>query len=147
MLLLPLLDDRWKPPAFRLHRGNLIAMAGLLLVIVALLVWQPQHWKYALTTLLFAALPEEWFFRAYFMVRLGGGWRANFLTSLLFATLHGLTRDWVTALLVLAPSLFYGWLYQRTRDLALLILLHALSNLIFVLFLAQPLATWLELLR
>jgi len=38
---------------------------------------------------------------------------------------------------VLGPSLVYGWLYQRTRDLPLIVLLHALSNLVFVMFLSR----------
>lgn len=77
------------------------------------------------------------------MGRLGAGWRANAMASLLFSLLHGLTRDWATALLVFVPSLFYGWLYQRSRDLPLLVLAHTMSNLVFVLFLVQPMTTWL----
>jgi membrane protease YdiL (CAAX protease family) len=38
---------------------------------------------------------------------------------------------------VLGPSLAYGWPYQRTRDLPLIVLLHALSNLVFVMFLSR----------
>lgn len=38
---------------------------------------------------------------------------------------------------MLDPSLVYGCLYQRTRDLPLLVLLHALSNLVFVMFLGR----------
>jgi len=38
---------------------------------------------------------------------------------------------------VLGPSLVYGWLYQRTRDLPLIVLLHTLSNLVFVMFLGR----------
>ena len=147
MLFLPLLDRSWNLPAFPKYRGSLIALAGFALVITGLLLWQPQSLQYALSTLLLAALPEEWFFRAYFMVQLGSGWGANLLSSLLFSTLHGLRWDWTAALLVLAPSLFYGWLYQRSRDLPLVILAHALSNLLFVLFLAAPVATWLGDLR
>lgn len=90
---------------------------------------------FALSTLLMAAIPEEWFFRAYFMARIGQGWRANLAASLLFSLLHGLTQGWPAAIRVFAPSLFYGWLYQRTGDLILLVLMHALSNLLFVMFL------------
>ena len=107
-----------------------------------LLLWRPQHLAFALSTLLIAALPEEWFFRAYFMTRLqeahwARGWRANIVASLLFGGLHGLTRGWLMGLSVLAPSLVYGGLYQRTRDLPFVVLLHALSNLLFVLFLSH----------
>jgi membrane protease YdiL (CAAX protease family) len=109
----------------------------LVLTGAGMLLWQPQHAGFALATLLLAALPEEWFFRAYFMVRLGNGWRANLIATVLFCLLHGLTQHWTTALLVFVPSLFYSWLYQRTRDLPLLILVHGLSNLVFVMFLSK----------
>jgi membrane protease YdiL (CAAX protease family) len=147
MLFLPLLDRGWKLPAFPSRRGNLIASSGLALAIAGLLIWQPQSLSYAISTLFLAALPEEWFFRAYFMTQLGQGRSSNLIASLLFSLLHGLTHDWTTALLVFVPSLFYGWLYQRTRDLSLLVLTHALSNLVFVLFLVTLLATFQGYLR
>jgi len=143
MLFLPLLDSTWPLPRLLHTRSHYLAWAGLLLAIAGLLAWRPSLHALALATLLTAALPEEWYFRAYFMTRIGTGWRANVMASLLFSLLHGLTRDWTTALLVFAPSLFYGWLYQRTRDLPLLVLTHTLSNLVFVQFLTQPMATWL----
>ena len=135
MLFLPLLDRRWTPPALPRSRKNYLAWAGLIVAAVALLVWQPRHADFALTTLLTAALPEEWFFRAYFMMQLGMGWHANLVSSLLFSLVHGLTWGWMTALLVFVPSLFYGWLYRKTRDLVLLVGVHALSNLVYVMFL------------
>lgn len=142
MLFFPLLDRNWQLPELPHAPLNYGMWLGLLLTVAFLLVWQPRHTGYALATLLTAALPEEWFFRAYFMVRMqdtrwGKDWRANIVTSLLFAALHGLTRGWMTGMSVLTPSLFYGWLYQRTRDLPLVVLLHALSNLAFVMFLSR----------
>jgi membrane protease YdiL (CAAX protease family) len=137
LLFLPLLDRRWSPPALPRSRKNYLAWAGLIVAAVALLVWQPRHADFALMTLLTAALPEEWFFRAYFMMQLGMGWHANLVSSLLFSLVHGLTWGWMTALLVFVPSLFYGWLYQKTRDLVLLVGVHALSNLVYVMFLRQ----------
>ena len=101
--------------------------------MVTLLVWHPYALSLFVSTLFFAALPEEWFFRGYFMPRIGSGWPANLLASLLFALLHGVTHDWITATLVFWPSLFYGWLYQRTHDLPLLVLAHALSNQFYML--------------
>ncbi len=115
--------------------------------MTALLARQPSYLAYTAITLLLTALPEEWFFRAYFMGRMGDGLTANLVASALFSLLHSLSRDWITGLLVFIPSLFYGWLYQRTKDLPLLILVHALSNLVFALFLAQPLTAWLSDLR
>jgi len=137
MLFLPLLDRAWQTPALPRSTSHYLAWAGLLVAITAVLNFDPSYSLFALSTFLNAALPEEWFFRAYFMSRHGKGFRANIVASTLFALIHGLTRGWATALLVFMPSLFYGWLYQRTRDLPLLILIHALSNLVFAMFLAQ----------
>jgi membrane protease YdiL (CAAX protease family) len=142
MLFFPLFDRQWRLPVFPRTPLNYALWLGLLLTAAALLIWQPQHLGFALATLLTAALPEEWFFRAYFMSRLqethwGRGWRVNIVTSLLFGSLHGLTRGWLVGLSVLGPSLVYGWLYQRTRDLPLLVLIHALSNLVFVMFISR----------
>jgi membrane protease YdiL (CAAX protease family) len=147
MLFLPLLDRGWRIPSLSRSRSRHLIWAGLLISGIALLVWRPSAMAFAVATLLMAAIPEEWFFRAYFMARAGNGWRANLIASLLFSLLHGLTQGWPAAIRVFAPSLFYGWLYQRTRDLPLLVLVHALSNLIYTLFLAGLMATWLPDLR
>lgn len=137
MLFLPLLDRSWHLPAWPRIASERLASTGLIIAAAAILAWKPTETPFALATLALAALPEEWFFRAYFMSRLGQTFPANIVASLLFCLLHGLTRDWITAGLVFAPSLFYGWLYQRTQDLPLLILLHALSNLVYAVFLAE----------
>jgi len=98
------------------------------------LFFKPALLGIALATLLLTALPEEWFFRGYFMSRLEQtGFTplyANLSASTLFALLHVPTQG-LFGLSVFIPSLFYGWLYQRSRDLVLVILLHALSNIIF----------------
>ena len=148
MLFFPLVDRHWRSPKLPTRPMNYAAWLILLLITAALLLWSPQHLEFALSTLLTAALPEEWFFRAYFMTRIqktrwGRDWRANMITSLLFSGLHALTRGWLVGLSVLAPSLVYGGLYQRARVLPLIVLLHALSNLIFVMFLSRYF-TWLD---
>lgn len=142
LLLCPLLDRHWQLPLILHSSQNYTRWLAFLLTAIALLLWQPQFLEYALSTLLTAAIPEEWFFRAYFMSRIektrwGHSWKANIITSILFCGLHTLTRGWPVGLSVLGPSLFYGWLYQQTRDFPLLVLVHALSNLIFVMFLNQ----------
>lgn len=124
-----------------------MAWGSLALADMGLVFFQPAYGSFALFTLLFAALPEEWFFRAYLMTRLGTGPWANLMASLLFSLVHGLTRGWTTAFLVFVPSLIYGWLYQRSRDLPLLVLVHALSNLIYAMFLAKYIAAFLGDLR
>lgn len=147
LLFLPLADRDWRLPALPHAVPHYLSWAGLLFTMTALLTWWPSYLAYSVITLIATALPEEWFFRAYFMIRQGNGFTANLVTSSFFSLLHGLSRDWITALLVFIPSLLYGWLYQRTKDLPLLILVHTLSNLVFVLFLARPLTTWLGILR
>ena len=147
MLFLPLFDCGWRIPALPRSRYQYLIWAGLLAAAIAILAWRPSETPFALATLVLAALPEEWFFRAYFMARLGQGIRANALASLLFSMLHGLTRGWITAGLVFIPSLFYGWLYQRTRDMPLLTLAHALSNLIYAVFLAEFITSFIGNLR
>lgn len=146
MLFLPLLDRAWRIPSPPRFISHYLAWAAVSIAAIVLLVWQPSSLSFAQSALLTAALPEEWFFRGYFLARLSEGFRANIITSLLFSLVHGLSRDWITALLVFAPSVFYGWLYLRTRDLPLLVLVHALSNLVFAMFLAESLASWVRFL-
>lgn len=147
MLFLPLLDPVWRVPGLPRSPSRYAAWTGLVTTSTAILAWRPAESPFALATLMTAALPEEWFFRAYFMTQFGQGFRANLVASLLFSLLHGLTRDWITAGLVFAPSLFYGWLYQRTRDVPLLVLVHALSNLVYAAFLAELVASFIGHLR
>lgn len=147
MLFLPLWDRGWRLPKPLLHRRYILITLGLLATAATLLAWRPSFQAYAATTLLMAALPEEWFFRVYFMPLLGEGLRANVIASVLFSLMHGLTRGWAVALAVFLPSLFYGWLYQRTRDLSLLVLVHTLSNLVFAMFLSDLMATGMPILR
>ena len=147
MLFVPLMDRHWSPPLLPRARRNFIYWAVLVAITALLLIWQPGQARFALGTLLLAAVPEEWFFRGYFMTRVGRGWRANLVTSLLFSLIHGLIYGWVAAVQVFLPSLFYGWLYQRTKDLPLLILVHALSNVIFVMFIGHFLAAWTSVVR
>jgi len=131
MLFLPLLDRGWRPPRPLVPRRFLLISLGLVVAAIVLLMWRPSFRSYAITTLLLAAIPEEWFFRGYFMTRLGGDSRANLISSVFFSLMHGLTRGWLIAPQVFLPSLLFGWVFQRSRNLPLVILLHALSNLMY----------------
>ncbi len=137
MLFLPLFDRNWRSPKISYCRFNLIAWGLCLLSAGGILLLHPAMLGMALTTLLLAALPEEWFFRAYFMSRLEqNGFNplyANLGASSLFALLHIPTQG-LFGLSVFFPSLFFGWIYQRNRDLVLVILLHALSNIVFFVY-------------
>lgn len=141
MLFFPLIDREWQPPALPRKTGHVIAWAVLALMIGALVLAEPRYLTAAASSLLIAALPEEWFFRAYFQGTLESrtrfrGLQSILITSLLFSLIHGLSRDWTTAVLVFVPSLVYGWLYQRTRDLPMLVFVHALSNIVYVMYLS-----------
>ena len=140
MLFLPLLDRSWHPPKISCSRFQLMSWSLCLLSAAGILLFNPAMLTLALTTLLLTALPEEWFFRGYFMSRLEqigfSNISANLSASTLFALLHVPTQG-LFGLSVFFPSLFFGWVYQRSRDLVLVILLHALSNIVFFVFIEE----------
>ncbi len=129
MLFIPLLDRHWTLPLFTYRTPNMRAWALLVLVEAIMLAARPDLTGFAIANLALAAFPEEWFFRSYLMTRLGGDLRANIVSSLIFAFVHVLAFGSFTGALVFWPSLLFGWVYGRTRDLAIAILLHAVANL------------------
>ena len=84
-----------------------------------------------------AALPEEWFFRGYLQKKYGNNLFAVVFVSLLFALLHYLVQASVIAFIVFMPSLIFGLIYKKTDDLILVVMLHALSNLVYYLYLEE----------
>jgi len=151
MLFLPLLDKSWAWPGLRFKSFNFICWGIITATGGVLLLFNQNYTMAAINTLAFAALPEEWFFRAYLMTQLNkintGAFflkfkinnsqssflLANTITSTLFALLHTPTQGWF-GLIIFFPSLFYGWIYQRSKDLMLVILLHGLSNIVFFIY-------------
>ena len=149
MLLLPMLDKSWSPPNLsigtsrRLLWGALVAASALIILI------EPTILFTAITMLFFAAIPEEWFFRAYFMKQIerlcyftgtsrklvyeNSGYISNILSSIFFSLLH-IPSQGLLGLVVFFPSIFYGWIYQKTEDIILVILLHTLSNIFYMAF-------------
>ena len=149
MLFLPLLDKTWHYPRISLNKFKLISWLSLVLILLIVVTQNPDFTEIVLITLLFTALPEEWFFRAYFMKQLENTFfrtstkngffykqsalLSNLFSSGLFALLHTPTQGWF-GLSVFFPSLFYGWIYQRTSDIVLVVLLHTLSNAVFYIY-------------
>lgn len=86
--------------------------------------------------LFLVSLPEELFFRGYALQSLGKDFKANSLTSLLFAFAHVpnllLSGDFIL-LLTFFPSLVMGWLYIKTQNVLPSTVFHFLSNLCFML--------------
>ncbi len=134
LLFLPLLDPRWSLPKILTKKKNeLLIFFALLSASFALLIIYPNHINYFFSMLIFTALPEEWFFRAYLLSRFGlKKWHSNILTSIAFTLLHLAAQQTLFSLLVFFPSLVFGLLYIKTKNIFLVTLLHALFNLIFV---------------
>jgi membrane protease YdiL (CAAX protease family) len=89
--------------------------------------------------LVFTAIPEEWFFRGYLLKRVERGIYGNIIVSVAFVMLHLLSQNYTIALMVFFPSLLYGWVFQKTGSLITVIMLHALSNLLFIVYLRDGL--------
>ena len=137
MLFLPFIDQQWMVPKFKPYSYRKMLWIGLLFSIILILIANPQKSSFILYTLLLVALPEEWFFRGYFMQRVEligiSKLRANIITSAFFAILH-VPAQGVFGMSVFVPSLVLGWLYQLRQDMVLIILIHALSNLVYLLY-------------
>ncbi len=99
-------------------------------------------WQTLLFTVLLYPIVEEIVFRGWIQgeVLLGrfklnatiaGITLANFLTSLLFALLHGINQEFTWAILIFFPSLVFGYLRDRYGYLLPSILLHSTFNLGF----------------
>lgn len=134
-LLLPFIDSSWKVPAIQRQKYLRIIWLILVLSILLLLLQHPEALDLFIVMVLLAALPEEWFFRAYLQARLGNNNAAVFIVSVLFSFMHFIAHDTMVVLLVFIPSLFFGWMYRKTNDLVLVVILHALSNLFYYIYL------------
>ncbi len=133
-LLLPFIDFFWRMPHLRWKQQFVIRWVILAVIISTLLFLHTEVLDLFTIMVLVAALPEEWFFRAYLQKRLGNNIAAVFIVSLLFSWMHYLTHDSVVVWLVFIPSVFFGWIYKKTDDLILVVLLHALSNLVYYIY-------------
>ena len=148
LLFLPFLDVDWKLP--KLSNETVVNKKYwmlLLIMIATLLLLYPSNSVFIAQTFFIIALPEEWFFRAYLLTRLGGDTRANIISSIAFSLLHAITRGPVVALEVFAPSLFYGWIFQKTKSLSLCIFAHAISNIFYVLVFERYIGDIRDLLK
>ncbi|MFK5949248.1 MAG: CPBP family intramembrane metalloprotease [Methylococcales bacterium] len=137
MISLPFIDRSWSIPELDINKTNLVRWLLCISVAFLLITVNPDYASAALGTLLLTALPEEWFFRGYFLIQIEkAGLRANqanIITSLFFTLLH-LPTQGLIGLSVFIPSIIYGYVYQKTQDIVLVILLHAISNIIFFIF-------------
>ena len=63
---------------------------------------------------------------------LGMNNKANVVVSVLFSLLHVFTRGWFIGLAVFVPSLLFGVIYQKYRDVLMVTLIHFLANIFFL---------------
>lgn len=110
--------------------------------------WQSPDWQrlasYSGSTLLSAAIPEEWFFRGFVLARwqpalaVPRPWwrpsRANMLVSALFGVAHVCVDLNPARMIVAIPSLWYGAMAEQGAGLALCMTAHALSNILMYLW-------------
>ncbi len=133
MLLAPLLDKSAPSHSHTLFNARYM---HLYIVLCSLTAAASVYGGFGLYTvsnnLLTAALPEEYFFRVYLLGAYGLNYIGNIVSSCIFSLLHVITRDWLTGAAVLMPSLVYGYIYIRYRDLLLLVLAHLASNIVFM---------------
>ena len=140
MLLYPFSDKAWQAPAFTRNKKTILFWLCIYGCYVATAIFITGNIESVLIGVLLVALPEEWFFRGWLLTRLSqllkNPLHANSVTSLAFALLH-LPTQGLFGLTTFFPSLIYGWLFQKTRSLNSVIILHALSNLIYQQYLSN----------
>lgn len=122
-----------------------VALALLGFGALATLAWLAgaPAWPRLAVLLVLAPLVEETVFRAGLhesLLRRGlRPFTANLATALAFGLAHAIVQRDLGALMVVAPALLVGVLYQRRRALAPCIVLHALMNALWLAFvLAHP---------
>lgn len=130
-LLLPFIDTQWRIPRISLGKQQQVSWIIITMVIIILLQQNAQLIDLFTVMLLVAALPEEWFFRAYLQKQLGNNITAIISVSIIFTLMHFITSNSFYSLLVFIPSVIFGITYKKTDDIILLVMLHALSNLLF----------------
>ena len=91
---------------------------------------------------LFAAVPEELFFRGYLQSNIINilntvagkksvflSWCAIFISAMVFAVSHAVLLGNVISLITFFPGLILGWLFFRTNSLLAPILFHGIANI------------------
>ncbi len=122
----------WREPAAAsaLPLALLAAAFGCALIALGVPAWR------ALVLLLLAPAAEELVFRAglheALLRRAVTPALANAAVAVVFALAHMATRPFPAAATVILPALAIGWVYQRTRSVALCVALHATMNALWM---------------
>ena len=138
-LFFPLLDKQWVKTKY--HNQNTLNINTLFSIILllcsAVTLFFTNQFEIFFASLFIAAIPEEWYFRVYLMTKLGKSIKANVMTSVVFSLLHMITVGWMAGLLVFVPSLVYGWFFQKTSNIILVMTMHAISNIVYLIWLVR----------
>lgn len=93
-----------------------------------------QHPVLLVFTAITAGITEELIFRGYILTRLSQLIKNNYLpviiSAILFSSVHFNYRSVREALFTMLIGLLYGWHYQTYRNIKILIILHAMLDLI-----------------
>ncbi len=147
MLFLPFLDKSLDLRALFKYEYAWLSIL-LLLFTIGITINRQTEIEVALSTLILTALPEEWFFRNYALVKVNAflrsrltyvgthwsEWLANISVSTVFALMHLPTQGFF-GLMTFFPSLLFGWIFIRSRDIWLVIIIHFLSNIVYISYL------------
>lgn len=135
-MFLPLTDPEFKVIDIQTFAPDMYwVWLGCAIVTAAIMLMMPDMFSYLLPSIAYVAIPEEWFFRAYLMRKFKAGWQSVLIVSFFFALTHYIYRWELDAWLVFIPSLIYSWYYLKYRDLLGVVLIHATSNIAYVLVL------------
>jgi membrane protease YdiL (CAAX protease family) len=146
MLFYPYSDKNWNYPPIKPQSRNYIWYFFLLLMLGSLLLSDALTARYVSGTLLLAAIPEEWFFRVYFQMRLHAYLKQKqkvygmyavplsiVISSLVFAAIHAIMQNNLALLpLIFIPSVALGYIYYLTLDFIIVVLTHAVFNMIYL---------------
>jgi membrane protease YdiL (CAAX protease family) len=135
-----------------------VVILGAFYLVTRHVLWGPWGWpadgfgRRLAVELLFAAIPEETFYRGWLLPQLdrrfGGrglgpaGWRityGNLVVAAVFASLHLADAGDPARLATFFPGLWFGWAAQRAGyGIGPAVALHALSNVAMAMALAGP---------
>ncbi len=133
LLFFPLLDWQFIKSTLTPNTQAFIQSVAVLLVLTVVLFFvSTETLQYFLVMAAFTALPEEWFFRGYLLRKLGLNLHANIIVSIGFSILHIIVQGSLIGALTFIPSLVFGWVFIKYKSLTFVILLHALSNIIYI---------------
>lgn len=133
LMLLPFIDRNWvfKKSIFQTNRRSLSVLISLIILVALPVALNIITVATVVSILLYSALPEEWFFRAYLLNRLGNDTKANIISSLLFCSLHAFAGDFIHAALVFIPSVALGYVFIKYGNFGIVVFLHLLFNIVY----------------